>query len=134
MEQTLIVIKPDAMRRGLAGEVITRFENKGFDILNVKFICMTSITAEALYLPHRGKDFYHALVNSMVNRASLVCLLFRHDAIQEARKLIGAEGRAPGTIRGDFATSVRENLVHASDSREAFLHESGIFFGEPSNE
>lgn len=130
MEQTLLVIKPDAMRRGLAGEVITRFEKKGFNILNATLVVMTTQDVEELYSVHKGKDFYRGLVESMATHASLAFLLYRDCAIEEARKLIGAEGRLPGTIRGDFALSVRENLVHASDSREAFLRESVIFFGE----
>ena len=134
IEQTLIVIKPDAMCRGLAGEVITRFERKGFTLLRTTLIFMTTQDAEKLYSVHKGKDFYPALVQSMAAHVSLAFILCRDNAVEEARKLIGADGRLPGTIRGDFATSVRENLVHASDSREAFLRESVIFFGSPSND
>lgn len=135
MEETFIVIKPDAVRRNLVGKILSRFEESGFSILKVDFLTMTKNQAQDLYSIHRGSGFYENLIEFMTQGPSLVVLMGREGAVMRARYMIGAISPShgtslPGSIRGDYATSISENVIHASDSISRANHESSIFFGE----
>ncbi len=130
-ERTLVLVKPDAVRRGLAGEVIGRFERKGLAIVAMDLRQIDGETADRHYAEHVGKAFYPAL-RDFITSGPLVALVLEGDqAIAVVRGLVGAtDGReaAAGTIRGDFSLSNRENLVHASDSSESADREISQFF------
>jgi len=131
VERTLIVIKPDGVRRGLVGEVIARFEKKGFKIRALKMLWMTREQAEQFYEVHRGKPFYEELVNFVTSGPVVAMVIEGDSAISVARLMIGAtDGRKaqPGTIRGDYSLSILENVVHASDSEESFHREFKVLF------
>ena len=131
MERTLIILKPDAVQRGLIGEIITRFEKKGIVVVGAKFTKIASATAETHYAPHKGKPFYEGLVKFMTSSPVLVLALEGKDVITVARKMMGAtfgSKAEPGTIRGDFGISNAFNLIHGSDSPEAAEKEMKLFF------
>jgi nucleoside-diphosphate kinase len=131
MERTLIILKPDAVQRGMCGEIITRFEKKGFQIVGMKFMKIPTQLAETHYEPHKGKPFYAGLVKFMTSSPVVVLALAGKDAIAIARKMMGAtfgSKAEPGTIRGDFGVSNSFNLIHGSDSPEAATRELGLFF------
>jgi nucleoside-diphosphate kinase len=131
MERTLIILKPDAVQRGLCGEIITRFEKKGFQIVGMKFMKIPTQLAETHYEPHKGKPFYAGLVKFMTSSPVVVLVLQGKDAIAISRKMMGAtygSKAEPGTIRGDFGVSNSFNLIHGSDSPEAATRELGLFF------
>ncbi|MCS7106872.1 MAG: nucleoside-diphosphate kinase [Acidilobaceae archaeon] len=131
MERTLLVIKPDGVRRGLVGEVISRIERKGIKIRALKMLLMTRQQAEEFYSVHRGKPFFEELV-AFASSGPVVAMVLEGDSvISVVRTLIGpTDGRKapPGTIRGDFSLSILENIVHASDSPEAFEKEVRVLF------
>jgi nucleoside-diphosphate kinase len=131
MERTLIILKPDAVQRSLVGQILTRFENKGLQIVGMKLMQISRKLAETHYEPHRGKPFYPGLVNFMTSSPVVVLALEGKDAIAIARKLMGAtfgSKAEPGTIRGDFGVSNSFNLIHGSDSPESAQRELGLFF------
>jgi nucleoside-diphosphate kinase len=131
MEKTLIILKPDAVQRNLVGQIITRFEQKGLQIVGAKFTKISHHLAETHYEPHRGKPFYAGLVKFMTSSPVLVLALAGKDAIAISRKLMGAtfgSKAEPGTIRGDFGVSNSFNLIHGSDSPESAQRELGLFF------
>jgi len=131
MERTLIIFKPDAVQRGLCGQILSRFENKGLQIAGLKFMKIPRETAETHYAPHKGKGFYEGLVKFMTSSPVLVVALQGKNAIAIARKMMGAtfgSNAEPGTIRGDFGVSNSFNLIHGSDSPEAATKELGLFF------
>jgi len=132
-DRTFVLIKPDGVRRGLVGEIISRFEKKGFKILALKILRMTREQAEELYSPHRGKPFFNSLVDFAVSGPVVAMVLEGSQAIEVVRLMIGptdARKAPPGSIRGDFGLDIQENIVHASDSEESFLREYRIFFRE----
>ncbi len=130
-EQTLVLIKPDAVRRGLAGDVLGRFERKGLRIVAMEARTIDGAMADKHYAEHVGKDFYPPL-REFITSGPLVALVLEGDeAITVVRALVGAtDGRqaAAGTIRGDLSLSNRDNLVHASDSPESARREIATFF------
>ena len=131
MERTLIILKPDAVQRGLCGEIITRFERKGLQLVGMKAMRIPQQTAETHYAPHKGKPFYEGLVKFMTSSPVVVLALQGKDAITIARKMMGAtfgSKAEPGTIRGDYGVSNSFNLIHGSDSPEAATKELGLFF------
>lgn len=131
MERTLIIFKPDAVQRGLCGEILMRFEKKGLQIAGLKFMQIPQQTAEQHYAPHKGKPFYEGLVRFMTSSPVVVVALQGKDAITIARKMMGAtfgSKAEPGTIRGDYGVSNSFNLIHGSDSPEAAQKELGLFF------
>ena len=131
MERTLIIFKPDAVQRGICGEILTRFERKGLQIVATKFMRIPTQLAETHYEPHKGKGFYPGLVKFMTSSPVLVMALQGKDAIAIARKMMGATFGAkaePGTIRGDYGVSNSFNLIHGSDSQESAQRELGLFF------
>jgi nucleoside-diphosphate kinase len=130
-ERSLVLVKPDAVRRGLVGEVIGRFERKGLQIVAMDLRSVDGGLADRHYAEHLERDFYPPL-REFITSGPLVAMVLEGDqAISVVRTLTGAtDGRAaaPGTIRGDFSLSNRENLVHASDSPESAAREIEIFF------
>ena len=131
MERTLIILKPDAVQRGLCGEIITRFERKGLQLVGAKLMKIPQQLAETHYEPHKGKPFYPGLVKFMTSSPVLVLALRGNGAITICRNMMGAtfgSKAAPGTIRGDFGVSNSFNLIHGSDSPEAATRELGLFF------
>lgn len=133
VEKTLVLVKPDGVRRGLIGEVISRFERKGLKIRALKMLWMTRSQAEEFYSVHRDKPFYNDLVDFITSGPIVAIVLEGDEAISVVRLMIGAtDGRKaePGTIRGDFALSIQNNIVHASDSPESYEREFKVVFSE----
>lgn len=131
MERTLIIVKPDAVQRGLTGEIIRRFEARGLSIIGMKFMLVPRELAEKHYAEHDGKPFFKGLVDYITASPVVVMALAGEDAIKIARSTIGATKpveAAPGTIRGDFGMQVGRNLVHGSDSPENGEKEIANFF------
>ena len=131
MERTLIILKPDALQRGLCGQIVDRFEKKGLQIVGMKFMRISQTLAETHYLPHKGKPFYEGLVKFMTSSPVIVIALAGKEAIAISRKMMGAtfgSKAEPGTIRGDFGLSNSFNLIHGSDSPDNALREMGLFF------
>lgn len=131
MERTLIIFKPDAVQRGLCGEILSRFEKKGLQIVGMKMMQIPRPLAEKHYEPHKGKPFYEGLVNFMTKSPVIVLALQGKDAITIARKMMGATFSSkaePGSIRGDYGVSNAFNLIHGSDSPESAQRELGLFF------
>lgn len=127
------MLKPSCIERGLVGEIISRLERKGLKIIQVKFLKMNREVVEELYAVHRGKPFYDNLVNTLEGRRAVVMVVEGRRAIEVMRKIIGATDPVealPGTIRGDLAIDLTDNLIHASDSRESYEREYRIFFKE----
>jgi nucleoside-diphosphate kinase len=132
MEQTLVLIKGDGVRRRLVGEIIRRIEARGLDIADMKFMEVDTELAEKHYAEHREKPFFDELVE-FITATPVVAMRIRGEgAIRAMRALMGATNpadAAPGTIRGDLALSMPDNLVHGSDSPESAERELGLFFG-----
>jgi nucleoside-diphosphate kinase len=131
LERTLIIFKPDAVQRGLCGQILTRFEQKGLQIVGMKFTKIARQTAETHYEAHKAKPFYPGLVNFMTSSPVVILALAGKDAIAIARKMMGAtfgSKAEPGTIRGDLGVSNSFNLIHGSDSPEAAQRELSLFF------
>ena len=131
MERTLILVKPDAFARGLSGEIIARFERKGLTIVALKHMQVTEDLAKQHYAEHDGKPFFGELVEFITSGPIAAMVLEGTEAIKAARQVIGATNpleAATGSIRGDFAISVGQNMVHGSDSPESGLREAGLFF------
>jgi nucleoside-diphosphate kinase len=133
MDRTLILVKPDAFARGLTGEIIARFENKGLRILALKHMTVDEDLARRHYAEHDGKPFFGELVEFITSGPLVAMVLEGEQAVAAARQVIGATNpvdAAPGSIRGDFAISVGQNMVHGSDSPESAEREAGLFFPE----
>lgn len=131
METTLIILKPDAVQRGLMGRILTRFEDKGLQVVGCKMMQISHKLAETHYEAHKSRPFYPGLVAFMTSSPVLVLALRGNAAITIARNLMGATFGSkanPGTIRGDFGVSNSFNLIHGSDSPEAAERELGLFF------
>jgi len=131
LERTFIILKPNAVRRGLIGEILKRFEQRGIKIIGLKFLWMTQEQCEKLYEPHKGKPFYEELVNFMMSGPVVAMVVEAPRVIEMVRHIVGATDplRAEaGTIRGEFALTVTKNLIHASDSVENAEREMSIFF------
>ena len=131
MERTLILVKPDAFARNLTGEIIARFERKGLRLVALAQMTMTTDLASRHYAEHEGKPFYDELV-TFITSGPLVAMVLEGDrAVEAARQVIGATdplAASPGSIRGDYATLVGQNMVHGSDSPESAAREVGLFF------
>ena len=132
-EMTFVFLKPEAVRRGIMGEVIARIERKGLRIKAMKLHRMTREEAERLYDVHKGKDFFERLVEHVTSGPVLLMVVEGPRAVEAVRRLIGAtdpvEAR-PGTIRGDYGLDITQNIIHAADSPERALVEMRIFFTE----
>ncbi len=133
MERTLILLKPDAVQRGLVGQILGRFEQKGLKVAAMKLMQISQELAAKHYEAHKERKFYPGLVKFMTSSPVVALALEGIDAIKICRTLMGATfgaDAAPGTIRGDFGVSRSYNLVHGSDSPEAAARELGLFFPE----
>lgn len=130
-ERTLILVKPDGVRRGLVGEVISRIERKGLTISRLELRTLDRGTAEQHYAEHEGKPFYGDLVDFITSGPLVAMVVEGPDAVKSMRSLMGATNpveATPGSIRGDFATEIGENIVHGSDSPENGEREVKLFF------
>ena len=133
MEQTLVIIKPDAVARRLVGEITARFEKKGLSIKGLKLTKLSEALVRKHYEPHKGKHFYEPLVQFMIKAPVVLMVIEGIDAITVVRKMMGKTScreAEPGTIRGDFGMSNRFNLIHGSDSPESAEKEIGLFFSK----
>ncbi len=131
METTLIILKPDAVQRGLMGRIISRFEDKGLQVVGAKMMQISQDLAATHYEAHKERPFYKGLVSFMTSSPVLVLAIRGNDAIAISRKMMGAtfgSKAEPGTIRGDFGVSNSFNLIHGSDSPEAAERELSLFF------
>jgi len=131
MERTLIIFKPDAVQRGLCGQILARFEAKGLQVIGMKLMQISQTLAETHYEAHKGKPFYEGLVRFMTSSPVVVLALQGKDAIAICRKMMGAtfgSKAEPGTIRGDYGVSNSFNLIHGSDSPESAQRELSLFF------
>jgi nucleoside-diphosphate kinase len=133
MDRTLILVKPDAFGRGLTGEIIARFERKGLRIVALRYLQMNEDLAQRHYAEHEGKPFFGELVAFITSGPLVALVLEGYQAVVAARQVIGATNpleAATGSIRGDFALEVGQNLVHGSDSDESAAREVALFFGD----
>jgi nucleoside-diphosphate kinase len=131
MERTLILVKPDAFARNLTGEIIGRFERKGLRLIALTLMTMTRELAASHYAEHEGKPFYDELVSFITSGPLVAMVLEGERAVEAARQVIGATdplAAAPGSIRGDYAIAVGQNMVHGSDSPESAAREVDLFF------
>ena len=131
MERTLILVKPDAFARSLTGEIIARFERKGLRIVALQHMTMSRELAGRHYAEHEGKSFYEELVTFITSGPLVALVLEGEQAVVAARQVIGATDplqATTGSIRGDFAIAVGQNMVHGSDSNESAAREAALFF------
>jgi len=131
IETTLVLVKPDGMRRSLAGEILSRLEQRGYELRGARLLKIPRTLAAEHYAEHKGKPFYGELVSFITSGPVLALAVRGEDAIAGVRALMGATNpadAAPGTIRGDLATLLSENVVHGSDSRASARRELGLFF------
>ncbi len=130
-ERTLVLVKPDGVRRGLAGEVISRLERKGLTLVAMELRTLDRETAEEHYGEHRARPFFGGLVEFIIGGPLVAMVVEGPNAVAGTRRLIGVTNpveATPGSIRGDFALEIGQNLVHGSDSEESAAREIGIFF------
>ena len=133
MDRTLILVKPDAFARRLTGEIIARFERKGLTIAALKLMTIDEDIAKRHYAEHEGKPFFAGLVAFITSGPLVAMIIEGENAVAAGRQLIGSTHgvyAAPGSIRGDYATSMQRNLVHASDSDASAEREIEIYFGD----
>ncbi|MBW2409883.1 MAG: nucleoside-diphosphate kinase [Deltaproteobacteria bacterium] len=131
MEKTLAIIKPDAVSRGLIGDILKRLETSGFNIIAMKMLHMTKPQAEGFYAVHRNKPFFEGLTEFMSSGPAVVMVLAAENVIARYRDLMGATNykeAAAGTIRREFATDIEKNVVHGSDSPDTAAFEISYFF------
>ena len=132
MQRTLVLAKPDAVQRGLVGEIIGRFERKGLKVIGLRFLAVPRDMAEQHYAVHAGKHFYEGLVEFITSGPVAAIALDGPDAIAVVRRMVGTtmpNEAEPGTIRGDFGISGLRNLIHASDAPETAESELALWFG-----
>ena len=130
-EQSLFIIKPDAVSRGLIGDVVSRFEKKGFKIIKLKMMTFTKEQAEKFYSDHKEKPFFGELVSFITSGRVVVAVIEGNNAVATTRIMIGSTKSfeaSPGSIRGDFGLGLTDNIVHASDSVESFEKEVKVVF------
>lgn len=133
MERTLVIIKPDAVQRGLIGEIVARFERRGLRIAGLKVIQIDQKLARRHYAVHEGKSFYEPLIRYITTSPAVVMVLEGNNAIEITRRTVGATNPAeatPGTIRGDLGLEIGRNLVHGSDGPDTAAFEVPLFFTE----
>lgn len=131
VETTLVLVKPDGVRRGLCGEVVARLERRGYELRGARLLRVTKALARRHYAEHQDKPFFRDLVDFITSGPVLALAVRGEDAIGGVRVLMGAthpKDAAPGTIRGDLATLLQENVVHGSDSRASARRELRLFF------
>lgn len=133
MEETLVLVKPDGVKKHICGEVIARFERKGLSIKAIKMIQVPVELAKKHYAEHEGKGFFNDLIAFITSGPVLAMVIEGENAVAAVRQINGATDplrAVPGSIRGDFATSIDENVVHASDAPETAAREIGLWFPE----
>lgn len=133
IERTLSIIKPDGVEKNIIGEIYSRFEKAGLQIIAARMLHLSTAQAEQFYAVHAERPFYRDLVNYMTSGPVMVQALEGEDAVARHRELMGATDPAkaePGTIRRDFAASIEENVVHGSDAAETAAEEIRFFFGD----
>lgn len=133
MEQTFIIIKPDAVQRGLVGEIIGRFERRGLKIVSLKFLQVSQELANQHYGEHKGKPFFEGLISYITSAPVVAGVLEGTGAVAAVRQMVGATKpaeAAPGTIRADFGLEIGRNLVHASDAPDTAEREIALWFGD----
>ena len=133
MDRTLIMIKPDGVKRGLVGAILSRFEQRGFRLMQLKMKTFTDQEAKDFYRPHIDKPFFRELTNFVTSGPVVAAVLEGNSAIEVTRTMIGttkSPEAGPGTIRGDYALGITDNVIHASDSVESFVAEFNIIFPE----
>lgn len=133
VERTLVLIKPDGVRRGLMGEILARLERRGFTVVAARLLEIPRSLAETHYAEHRGKPFFEDLVAFITSAPVLALAIEGRAAISTVRAMVGATDplkAAPGTIRGDYALSTSSNIIHASDSAASATRELALFFRE----
>lgn len=131
MEKTLILLKPDAVVKGVCGQIIDRFEKRGFKIIALKMLQLSRELAETHYQDHRNKPFFQELVTFIISGPLIAMVISGENSIKATRTMMGLTNpldAAPGTIRGDFALNVRNNIIHGSDSLESAEKEIRTFF------
>jgi nucleoside-diphosphate kinase len=130
-EQTLFIVKPDAVQRNLIGEIISRFEKKEFKVMKLKMFNFTKKQAEEFYSVHKSKPFFNELVSFITSGRIVAAVIEGNNAIETTRLMIGSTKSfeaAPGSIRGDFGLGFTDNIIHASDSKESFEKEVKVVF------
>jgi nucleoside-diphosphate kinase len=131
MERSLVLIKPDAMQRSLAGVIISRLEKRGLKIIGMKLLQMDKTLAQKHYAIHKDKDFFNDLVEFITSTPIIAAVFEGERAIEAIRQTMGATDplkASPGSVRGDFGLDIQQNLVHGSDSAENAEREIGLFF------
>jgi len=130
-EQTLIIIKPDAVERNLIGEIISRFENKGFKFVKLQMLSFTKAMAEKFYSEHKDKRFFAELISFITSGNVVAAVIEGENVITTTRLMVGATKSfeaAPGSIRGDLGLGITNNIIHASDSPQSFEKEVNVVF------
>ncbi|WP_270577416.1 nucleoside-diphosphate kinase [Caldibacillus thermoamylovorans] len=133
MEKTFLMVKPDGVQRGLIGEIVSRFERKGFQLVGAKLMQIPTSVAEQHYGEHKGKPFYDELVSFITSGPVFAMVWQGENVIATARQMMGAtnpKDALPGTIRGDYGVTVGKNIIHGSDSLESAKREISLFFKE----
>lgn len=136
-DRTLIIIKPDAIKKGLVGRILSRFEDKGFKIYKLEMIRLSVEKAEKFYSVHTKKSFFEKLISFMTSGPIVIAVIDGKNALSVTRDMIGPtdpSNASKGTIRGDFATNERENAIHASDSPKSFIQEYKVLFNSDYKE
>ncbi|MDE1724282.1 MAG: nucleoside-diphosphate kinase [Thaumarchaeota archaeon] len=130
-EQTLFIVKPDGVERKLVGDIVSRFEHKGFKIVKLKMFTFTKQMAEEFYAVHNARPFFGELVSFITSGSVVAAIIEGNNAVATTRLMIGSTKSfeaAPGTIRGDFGLGISDNIIHASDSKESFEKEIAVVF------
>ena len=133
MEKTFLMVKPDGVQRNLIGDIVSRFEQKGFKLAGAKLMQITEELAQQHYGEHKERPFFGELVEFITSGPVFAMVWEGENVISTARLLVGATNpteSAPGTIRGDYAVTVGKNIIHGSDSPESAVREIGLFFNE----
>jgi len=131
MERTLVIVKPDGVKKNLIGEVIKRFEQEGLRVIGLKMLKLSKEQAQGFYQVHKDKPFFDSLTDFMSSGPIVVMVLEGERAIEKVREIMGAtdpKKAAPGTIRAQYADNIQENIVHGSDSPESAAYEIPYFF------
>ena len=130
-EQSLFIVKPDGVERKLVGQILSRFENKGFEIVKLRMFTFTKEMAEEFYSDHKSKPFFGELVSFITSGRVVAAIIEGNNAIATTRLMIGSTKSfeaSPGSIRGDFGLGFTDNIIHASDSKESFEKEVSVVF------
>jgi len=133
MEKTFLMVKPDGVQRNLVGEIVARFERKGFQLVGAKLMSLSNVLAEEHYGEHKERPFFRDLVAFITSGPVFAMVWQGENVIASARQMMGStnpKDAAPGTIRGDFGLTVRKNVIHGSDSSASAEREIGLFFNE----